>query len=144
MNATRKAIVNAALLLAGLSACQQSVSADALPLKRGYYVASDTPCDQASNATTMLLRRDGLGGARDFCEFKRIEQTGANSYRVIEACADFQDQAPPENDVVTYTLRGDTAFTSTSERGWTRSARHCDQSAMPPDWRENDISDVMK
>src|SRR5690606_26650181 len=27
----------------------------ALPLKRGYYVATDTPCSQASNATVMLL-----------------------------------------------------------------------------------------
>ncbi|WP_443971442.1 hypothetical protein [Sphingobium sp. CR28] len=114
----------------------------ALPLKRGYYVESDTPCGQASNATTTLLRRNGIGGARDFCEFKKIEQTGPNTYRVTEACGDLQDNAPPEASTSIYTLTGDTAFTAKSEHGWERSARHCVQSSMPPAWRGNDISDV--
>jgi hypothetical protein len=34
-------------------------------------VASDPPCAQASNATLMLLRRDGIGGARH-CEQSRL------------------------------------------------------------------------
>ena len=114
----------------------------ALPLKRGYYVESDTPCSQASNATTTLLRREGIGGARDFCEFKKIEQTGPNTYRVTEACGDLQDNAPPETSTSIYALTGDTAFTAKSEHGWERSARYCAQSTMPPDWRANDISDV--
>lgn len=114
----------------------------ALPLKRGYYVESNTPCGQASNATTMLLRRNGIGGSRDFCEFKAIEQTGPNTYRVTEACGDLQDSAPPESMVTTYTLKGDVAFTSRSANGWERAARYCAQSSMPDDWRANDISDV--
>lgn len=120
----------------------QAASVTALPLKRGYYVASDTPCGQASNATVMLLRREGIGGSRDFCEFKNIAQTGVNTYRVTEACGDLQDSAPPESSVTTYTLKGDTAFTSKSEHGWERSARYCAQSSMPADFRANDISDV--
>lgn len=120
----------------------QSATVAALPLKRGYYVESDTPCGQASNATTTLLRREGIGGARDFCEFKKIEQTGPNTYRVTEACGDLQDSAPPETSTSIYTLTGDTAFTAKSEHGWERSARYCAQSSMPPDWRANDISDV--
>jgi len=120
----------------------QAATIAALPLKRGYYVASDTPCGQASNATTALLRRNGIGGSRDFCEFKKIEQTGPNTYRVTEACGDLQDSSPPETSTSTYTLTGDTAFTSKSEHGWERSARYCAQSSMPPDWRANDISDV--
>lgn len=130
-------------LLAGLGAAGSVSAENTLPLQRGYYVASDTPCNKASNATTTLLRRNGLGGARDFCEFKRIEQTGPNIYRVTQACGDLQDQAPPETSVVTYTLRGHTAFTSKSEHGWTHSARYCAQSAMPREWRANDISDVV-
>lgn len=114
----------------------------ALPLRRGYYVASDTPCDQASNATTLLLRRDGIGGARDFCAFRKIEQTGPATYRVTEACGDLQDSAAPEIAVTTYTLTGDTAFTSRSMNGWEHRARYCTQSSMPPDFRANDISDV--
>jgi len=113
-----------------------------LPLKHGYYVDSDTPCGQASNATTTLLRREGIGGARDFCEFKKIEQTGPNTYRVTEACGDLQGSAPSETSTSIYTLKGDTAFTAKSEHGWDRSARYCVQSSMPPDWRANDISDV--
>lgn len=113
-----------------------------LPLSRGYYVASDTPCGEASNATVMLLRREGIGGARDFCAFEKIEQTGPNTYRVTEACGDLQDSAPAEVSVTIYTLKGDTAFTSKSEHGWERSARYCAQPKMPPDWRANDISDV--
>ena len=120
----------------------QAATVAALPLKRGYYVESDTPCGQASNATTTLLRREGIGGARDFCEFKKIEQTGPNIYRVTEACGDLQDNAPPETSTSIYALTGDTAFTAKSEHGWERSARYCAQSTMPPDWRANDISDV--
>ncbi len=120
----------------------QAATIAALPLKRGYYVESDTPCGQASNATTTLLRREGIGGARDFCEFKKIEQTGPNTYRVTEACGDLQDSAPPETSTSIYTLTGDTAFTAKSEHGWERSARFCAQSSMAPDWRANDISDV--
>ena len=120
----------------------QVAAVSALPLKRGYYVASDTPCGQASNATVMLLRREGIGGSRDFCEFKNIAQTGANTYRVTEACGDLHDSASPESSVTTYTLNGDTAFISKSEHGWERSARYCAQSNMPADFRANDISDV--
>ena len=120
----------------------QAATVAALPLKRGYYVESDTPCGQASNATTTLLRREGIGGARDFCKFKKIEQTGPNTYRVTEACGDLQDSAPPETSTSIYTLTGDTAFTAKSEHGWERSARYCAQSTLPPDWRANDISDV--
>lgn len=120
----------------------QTATVTALPLKRGYYVASDTPCDQASNATTVLLRSEGIGGSRDFCDFTKIEKTGANTYRVTEACRDLQDSAPPETSINTYTLKGDTGFTSKSANGWEHSARYCAQSSMPPEWRKNDIGDV--
>lgn len=115
----------------------------ALPLKRGYYVSSDTPCGQSSNATTSLLRRDGIGGSRSFCEFRKIEKTGPSLYRVTEACGDLQDDAPPDVGVTIYTLTGDTAFTSKSASGWVHSARYCRQSSMSPDFRENDIGDLI-
>jgi len=136
------AAANAIAVPEATPAQAQAATVAALPLKRGYYVASDTPCDQASNATTTLLRRDGIGGARDFCEFKAIERAGPNVYRVTEACADLQDSVPPETGVTIYTLSGDMRFTSKNAQGWEHSARYCAQSSMPPDWRENDISDV--
>jgi hypothetical protein len=110
----------------------------ALPLPRGYYVASDTPCAQASNATLLLLRRHSMGGARDFCEFKSIQQIDPATYLVEEMCADFQG-----SDSVTrqmqYTLEGNNRFVSKDQNGIVHDARYCAQSGLPPDWRSTDI-----
>jgi len=86
---------------------QPTTTVTTLPLKRGYYVASDIPYNQASNTTVVLIRRDGIGGSRDFCEFKKIEKTGVNTYRITQACAGFQSDDAPEISLITYTLRGD-------------------------------------
>ncbi len=110
-----------------------------LPLRPGYYVASDTPCRRASNATVSLLRRGGIGGARDFCEFQKIEQAAPGTYRVTQACKDFQDSGPAQSSVVTYTLSGTERFTARHAHGWVHSARRCAASTMPPPWRDNDI-----
>lgn len=53
-----------------------------LPLRRGFYVTADTPCNQASNATLQLVTREGINAARTVCRFRTIEKTGATSYRV--------------------------------------------------------------
>lgn len=113
-----------------------------LPLERGYYVATDTPCRKASNATVSLLQRGGIGGARDFCEFLKVEQMAPNTYRVTQACRASQGSAPPEVSVVTYVVSGDAGFTSKSDRGWEYSARHCPQSSMPGEWRRNDVREI--
>ena len=113
-----------------------------LPLKRGFYVASDTPCEQASNATLLLLRRDGIGGARDACDFTQIERVGATTYRVTERCADLTDPDSAETWAVTWEIPNDTSFSTEREDGWSSSARHCEQSRLPDPWRDNDISDV--
>ena len=88
------------------------------------------------------LRREGVGGAQDFCEFKRIEQVGASSYRVTESCADLRG-GDAQTSIVTYELLSERSFKSKSEQGWEHSARFCEQSSMPADWQENDISDVV-
>ncbi len=113
-----------------------------MPLRHGYYVDSDTPCSKASNATVSLLGRDGIAGARDFCTFEKIEQTGLRTYRVTQSCKVFQDTAPPQVSVVIYTLVDESRFASRSEKGWEYSARHCSQSSMPQQWRRNDIRDA--
>lgn len=115
---------------------------DELPLKRGFYVASDTPCEQASNATLMLLRRDGIGGARDSCDFTQIERVGDTTYHVTERCGDLMDPGAGETWVVTWEIPDDTSFSTVREDGWSTGARHCEQSRLPDPWRDNDISDV--
>ncbi|MGB5103884.1 MAG: hypothetical protein WBO04_11290 [Steroidobacteraceae bacterium] len=113
-----------------------------LPLKRGFYVASDTPCEQASNATLLLLRRDGISGSRDSCEFTQIERVGNTTYRVTERCADMMDPSGGETWGVTWEIPDDSSFSTLRDDGWEHSARHCEQSRLPEDWRDNDISDV--
>lgn len=109
-----------------------------LPLQRGYYVASDTPCAQASNSTLLLLRRNGIGGARYFCEFRRIEQTSPTVYVVEEVCADFQGSAS-ETRYLQYVLENNNRFLAKDQNGIVLDARYCAQSELPPDWRNTDI-----
>ncbi|HMM73368.1 MAG: hypothetical protein IT469_02965 [Pseudomonadales bacterium] len=140
-------------ILAVLAACeraersdrlaeQTAIATDRLPLRLGFYVSSDTPCEHASNATLSLLRRNGIGGARDFCEFKSIERVEPDVYRVMESCADLRDDYA-ETSVVTYFLAGDTGFRARSESGWEHRARHCPQSALPEEWRDADIGELL-
>lgn len=104
-----------------------------LPLKRGFYVSADTPCAQASNATLRLVTREGINGSRDVCTFKKIEKTGATSYRVTESCS---------GEPTTYEIPNETSFTIKYEGGSESSARYCAQSSLPDPWRDNDISDI--
>lgn len=143
------------ILMAGLAtACGQGVAiaeiavetADAvptLPLKRGFYVSTDTPCDQASNATLLLVTSEGINGARTICTFRTIDQIGRDTYRTTEACFDIQGDEPPDTRDATYTLEGDEKFTVRSEHGWESRARYCPQSSLPEPWRDNDISDLI-
>jgi hypothetical protein len=112
-----------------------------LPLTPGFYVASDIACGQASQTTLLLVLRDGVSGSQDFCAFKAVEQTGPTSYRVTEQCASLQ---PPSGGAdahsVDWDIPGDASFTSTSDAGWQRNARYCEQSALPAPWRDNDLS----
>lgn len=118
----------------------------ALPLKRGFYVASDTPCGRASNATTLLVTREGINGSRNRCTFKKIENTGATTFRVTSECSDGGAAWGREDGVETYTqtynIPSETSFTVTYEDGSGKSSRYCVQSSMSPDFRHNDISDV--
>jgi hypothetical protein len=115
-----------------------------LPLKRGFYVANGTACAAASNATLLLVHRDGIRGSRDACTFGTIERTGPTSYRVTEQCADIQ--AGPDSAGtarVGWEIPDDASFRSTSDAGWQRHARYCEQSSLPDPWRDSDISDLV-
>lgn len=120
--------------------------AASLPLKRGFYVASDTPCGQASNATLQLLRRNAMGAARVMCEFRKIEQIGATRYRVTEHCKDITSDRDDGagTDIVTYDIPSETSFIARRANGADYSARFCEQKSLPQPWRSNDIRDLIR
>lgn len=120
------------------------IAAASLPLQRGYYVASDTPCGQASNATLQLLRRSGIGAARTLCEFKAIEQTGPTSYRVRESCSELGSTTAAATETVSYEIANDRSFTARRADGADYKARYCAQSSLPSPWRDNDIRGLIK
>lgn len=145
-NAAAPVVGNGADAVPSPAASGESVAS--LPLRRGFYVTSDTPCGNASNATLMLVRRDGYGGSRYSCIFKAIERTGPTSYRVTEECSDGGEAWGAEENVSTerneWRIQDDTHFTSVSASGDSYSARFCPQARLPEPWNTNDISDIVK
>lgn len=125
----------------------KSESAASLPLQRGFYVTEGTACGQASNATLMLVRKRGINTSRVPCDFKKIEKTGPNSYRVTESCSEggaaWGTEEQISTSVSTYEILNDTGFTVKSDGGWESSARYCPQPSLPEPWRNNDITDLI-
>jgi len=121
-----------------------TTATETLPLTRGFYVSTDTPCGDASNATLLLLRRDALSGARDICHFARIERLGPTTFRIAEHCTTtFGDDGVDDTSIVTWEILGPDRFRRISDAGWTREARFCEQSSLPEWFRDNDISDLI-
>jgi hypothetical protein len=114
-----------------------------LPLKRGFYIVSDTACGQASNATLLLVHRDGINGSRNACNFKSIEQTGPTSYRAVVVCKNIQG-GEAESSTNVYEIPAATQFSYGAEgRDYPSHFRYCEQSSLPDPWRDNDISDLL-
>lgn len=136
----------AAAETAAASAPAPAATVAALPLKRGYYVTSDKPCNQASRAdVAMLLTRTGTNLN---CTFKKIEKTGATTYKVTEECV-HDGSSWGREDVIetftgTYEIPNETSYKVTYEGGGESSARYCAQSSMSPGYRDNDISDITR
>lgn len=111
---------------------------ESIPLRRGYYVASDTPCGEASNATTTLFKGDGFYLT---CSTRSIERTGSDTYRLNETCS---DRGEPERDTSqTIRVTSDMGFAVVADDGSTWSARFCRQQDMPEPFSTNDLSDLL-
>lgn len=130
--ASRTALTKAEPVAPGMSA--------ALPLPLGFYVSSDTPCGEASNATLVLLHREGLNGAREFCHFATLERTGTTTFRATESCSAL-GTGEEWSITVEWEILGPTAFRRRSEEGWVSEFRFCEQPSLPEPWRDNDISE---
>lgn len=134
--------------IASENASRKAESVTTLPLKPGFYVVNDTTCGQASNATLMLVRKSGINTSRVPCDFKSIEKTSTNSYRVTESCTEggaaWGTEEHISTNVSTYEIPNETSFNLKSDSGWESSARYCPQSSLPEPWRNNDIGDLIE
>lgn len=128
-------------LLAGCRAGPSATTAAALPLQRGYYVASDVACADASNATLALLHRHGLNASREACTFAGIEPLGPDRYRIIEQCSQI-GIGEESRWTVHWQLLSHESFLRTLDTGWTSQMRYCPQQALPEPWRDTDITDA--
>jgi hypothetical protein len=141
------------VLLQQLTACGPASAENQLPLPLGFYVAADTACANASNATLLLLRADGIGGARDFCQFLSIRQLSAQDFLVTESCADFQASESEQRlvlyhiiDAVSFKLSRVSAeppvVSQPIETELFYQGYYCPQSSLPEPWRDTDLSDL--
>jgi len=128
----------------GQSQAPAPAPAGGLPLQRGFYVSAETACGRASNATLLLLRRNGIGGARDFCEFRTVTAAGPDRYSVTQACRELGGGGEDEAETVIYEVTSRTSFRRTSPDGQVRAARFCPQRSLPAAWRDNDIRELVR
>ena len=123
------------------SNAQVSISAGAgsLPIERGYYVRSDTPCAQASNATLTFYDGMSFGQAHAECRKSATRKLDDGSYQITEQCRDTQGRGETWTPLATgYAVVSRTEFISTSpfEKA---SYRICKQSDLPEPWSTNDV-----
>lgn len=132
------------LLLA--SACSQPGPAPGpdtgqadLPLRRGFYVTSDTACGEASNATLALLHREGLNFARADCVFTAVTPLGDARYRVTEQCAEIGTGERYASSTDWQVLAPDSFAVGFGDSS-PRTYRWCDQATLPEGWRDIDLA----
>ncbi|WP_297358575.1 hypothetical protein [Thauera sp.] len=79
-----------------------------------------------------------LRGARHEILDQRIDQTGPVTYRVDEACTNFQGESP-ETRHLQYILENELRFLTKDQDVVDLDARYCAQSELPHEWRNTDI-----
>jgi len=114
-----------------------------LPLERGFYVTSDTACSEASNATLLLMRGNGMNGSREACDFTSLEQAGPTSYRAAAVCTQTQGRSAG-SQLWVFEIPDRTRFRygnvgSSHQRYYS----YCAQPSLPEPWRDNDISGLL-
>lgn len=110
-----------------------------LPLQAGFYVSSDTTCDKASNATLLLLQKEGIGGARYFCNFTKISKLDFKRFDVEEECVYFQsnDRTLNKNQ---YEIINTKKFIISNQGKNILIANYCSKDQLPLPWRNENIN----
>lgn len=144
--APRRTAALVGLLTAATSALLPGVAGaevvTSLPLQRGFYVNAPTACAQASNATLILVTRQGMNVSRIITKFRKIDKVGPTTYVVTAVSEDLEGRASPPT-TVTYEIPNTTSFRGRdANRGY--EYRYCPQASLPEPWRNNDIRDLIR
>jgi hypothetical protein len=128
----RAAIVVLAGLIVGVFA-DIAFAKDIVPLRHGFFVSTDTKCEDASKATINLF----LGNAFQFnCSVKSTKPIGNNTYKITELCT---KRDARETTIGTYRIISSTEYIFR----WDNSEdhfRYCPQSSLPEPWRSFRVS----
>jgi|SRR3954470_16920425 hypothetical protein len=129
-----------ALMVVAIPGIASEARAQSLPLERGYYVQSDTPCQRASNATLTLYNGISFGQAHAECRKPVIRKLAEGcSYQVTKRCRDVQGRGGPwEISRASFAIRSRMEFVETTQFG-TFSFRYCKQSDLPDPWNTIDL-----
>jgi hypothetical protein len=115
---------------------------DSLPIERGYYVRSDSPCQRASNATLTLYTGTSFGTAHAECRAPVVEKLADGSHRITEQCRDTEvDGTPWIPFTARYAVTSRTEFVSKTEFEMA-AYRYCKQTDLPEPWRNVDLRAV--
>ena len=131
----RRRLTLTALLLTACPALAQT----GLPLEQGYFVAADTPCADASNATLQLVTKSDFNWPQQACVIAGVRQTTATDHAVTLDCAASAD-LPAERLTVLLTIP-DAQHFGLSFAGEPPAFKvFCPQKDLPEPWRTNDLS----
>jgi len=119
-----------------------------LPLRTGYYIASEETCENASNVSLQLLGRSRISTSHVECTFESIVQRASSTYGVTVKCTDdgeaFGREPFVETRTDTFDVARETQFTIGYDGGGSATYQFCEQASLPEPWRNSDISDLIK
>jgi hypothetical protein len=127
------------LMAAVMIGAPQMARADVLPLGRGYYVNSDTPCERASNATITLFNGISFGSAHMDCRKPEVRKRADGSYQIKERCRDMQGSGGEWTTLVrAIVILSQTELVMTTPYA-KATYRYCKQSELPEPWSKIDL-----
>jgi hypothetical protein len=118
-----------------LSACP-ALAQTGLPLEQGYFVAADTPCAEASNATLQLVTASEFSWPQQACAIAAATQSGPSAYAVTLDCAASAD-LPAEQLNVALTSPDAQHFGLSFAGEPPAFKTFCAQPDLPEPWRSN-------
>ena len=127
-----------ALTALALTACP-ALAQTGLPLEQGYFVAADTPCADASNATLQLVTQSAFNWPLQACAIAGVTQSAPSEFPVTLECAASADLPAERLDVV-LTIPDPQHFGLSFAGEPPAFKVFCPQKDLPEPWQTNNLS----